>query len=128
MKRTNTCLLLLSILLLGCSDSADELVFQKLAVSKDAELWWSRAVSDINGDGTIKPSYVSTDVDPSNGKPLKSEADGGRHFEIYRGERVEGGVNWRWIAVTSNSRVDNIRPIVPKWDRENTALLWLRGD
>jgi hypothetical protein len=23
--------------------------------------------------------------------------------------------------------MDNLRPVVPKWDTEHTALLWLRG-
>ena len=29
--------------------------------------------------------------------------------------------------MTLNSTVDNLRPVVPKWDTGNTALLWLRG-
>jgi hypothetical protein len=29
--------------------------------------------------------------------------------------------------VTARSTVDNIRPIVPKWDSTHTALLWLNG-
>jgi hypothetical protein len=32
-----------------------------------------------------------------------------------------------WTAVTANSTADNLRPIVPIWDADHTALLWLRG-
>jgi hypothetical protein len=102
---------------------------QEIAFGGSCLYWWQ---DDYTGNIALDPDspetvYISTDADPSNGTPLKSEADGGRHFEIYRGDNREGG-SWGWVAVTSNSRVDNIRPIVPKWDRENTALLWLRGD
>ena len=30
--------------------------------------------------------------------------------------------------MTARSTMDNIRPIVPKWDSSHTALLWLRGN
>jgi hypothetical protein len=29
--------------------------------------------------------------------------------------------------VTKGSTMDNLRPIVPKWDANHTALLWMRG-
>ena len=71
--------------------------------------------------------YISTNADPATGEPLRSRADGGRHFEIYRGVTADGGASWQWIAITQNSRADNLRPIVPVWDGEHTALLWMRG-
>ena len=43
------------------------------------------------------------------------------------GATRDDGTSWSWTAVTSNSAVDNIRPIVPKWDGNHTALIWLRG-
>ena len=29
--------------------------------------------------------------------------------------------------MTWNSNVDNLRPVIPIWDDQNTAILWLRG-
>jgi hypothetical protein len=87
---------------------------------------------DYSGLGAIDPSdpdivYISTDADPVNGRPLISKADGARHHEIYRGETNDHGKSWEWIPITSNSSFDNLRPLVPKWDDERTALVWMRG-
>src|SRR5262249_4041582 len=40
---------------------------------------------------------------------------------------ADGGATWSWNPITYNSTIDNIRPIVPKWDGQHTALLWMRG-
>ena len=61
------------------------------------------------------------------GKPPISRADNQRHYEIFKGVTKDGGATWNWTPITENSAADNIRPIVPKWSRKNTALLWLRG-
>lgn len=87
---------------------------------------------DYSGLGAIDPKdpevvFISTDADPVNGKPLISKADGLRHYEIYRGETMDKGKIWEWIPITANSSFDNLRPIVPKWDDERTALVWMRG-
>ena len=71
--------------------------------------------------------YLSTDADPTTGKPLISRADGQRHYEIYRGVTRDRGATFEWTALTRDSNADNIRPLVPKWDKKHTALLWLRG-
>jgi hypothetical protein len=71
--------------------------------------------------------FVSTDVHPSTGDPLVSARDGRRHHELFEGVTTNGGQTWDWRAVTADSTVDNIRPIVPIWEGERTALLWLRG-
>ena len=42
-----------------------------------------------------------------------SARDGRRHHEIFEGVTADGGVSWNWRAITRNSTVDNIRPIVP---------------
>ncbi len=109
--------------------TGSEWVQQEIAYGGSRLYWWQ---DDYTGNITLDPDdpnsvYISTDVDPSSGEPLKSKSDGGRHFEIYRGLRDHSGLSWDWIPVTSNSSLDNIRPILPKWDRHNTALLWLRG-
>jgi hypothetical protein len=74
-----------------------------------------------------KVVYLSTDADPVTGKPLVSAADGRRHHELFRGSTPDSGATWRWEPITANSRVDNLRPIVPRWDDPRTALVWMRG-
>jgi hypothetical protein len=71
--------------------------------------------------------YISTDADPTTGEPLVSAADNRRHRELFRGVTEDGGVHWTWTPVTANSTVDNLRPIVPKWDGPRTVLVWMRG-
>ncbi len=72
--------------------------------------------------------FISTDAHPVTGSPLISAADGKRHYQIYRGTTSDGGKTWNWEAITRDSTVDNLRPIVPIWTRGHTALLWLSGD
>ena len=48
-------------------------------------------------------------------------------YEIFEGHTTNGGTTWAWDPITYNSTMDNIRPIVPKWDNQHTALLWMRG-
>lgn len=88
---------------------------------------------DYTGLAAIDPHYtnvvyISTDAKPETGTPLVSEADGKRHHELFRGETADGGISWNWTPITANSTMDNLRPIVPKWDDERTALVWMRGD
>lgn len=68
--------------------------------------------------------YISTNVDPETGKPLK--AIGGEHHEIFRGTTDDRGVSWEWTPITENSKQDNIRPIVVTNDQYE-AVLWLNG-
>jgi hypothetical protein len=65
--------------------------------------------------------YMSSDIDPRNG----SDTD---FYEIYKGVTDDAGATWDWSAITENSTMDNVRPVVPEWDDENTALLWMRGE
>jgi hypothetical protein len=71
--------------------------------------------------------YISTDADPATGEPLISAADGRRHYELIQGTTIDGGKTWRWTPITANSKVDNIRPIVPKWGDSRTIIVWMRG-
>jgi len=71
--------------------------------------------------------YISTDADPSTGKPLISSADKRRHYELFRGTTNNSGKTWRWEPITANSTMDNLRPVVPQWDDARTALVWMRG-
>ena len=87
---------------------------------------------DYTGNICLDPDrldavFISTDADPVSGQPLISTADNLRHYELFRGETADGGESWRWQPITSNSTVDNLRPIVPKRNAENTVLLWFRA-
>lgn len=64
--------------------------------------------------------FISTTVDPRDDKAL------GVH-EIFEGVTSDGGKSWIWSPITYHSQVDNLRPIVPIWDAQHFALLWLRG-
>jgi hypothetical protein len=75
--------------------------------------------SDPNDTNTV---YLSSDVNIHNGKPNVSG-----HYEIYRGRTDDSGKSWTWTAITENSKVDNLRPIVPRSDGQYSILLWLRG-
>jgi BNR repeat-containing family member len=86
---------------------------------------------DYSGLGALDPKnpdvvYISTDADPVTGAPLVSNADHKRHRELFRGERGANG-KWAWTPFTSNSSVDNLRPVIPKWDDRRTAIVWMRG-
>jgi len=64
---------------------------------------------------------ASTDVHPATGAPLISAADGELHHELFEGSTTDGGAAWEWAAITADSTVDNLRPIVPIWDGDQSA-------
>ena len=63
---------------------------------------------------------ISTSVDPRDDTILA-------RYEIFLGQTEDGGQTWSWAPITWNSSRDNLRPIIPRWDKDHTALLWLRG-
>jgi hypothetical protein len=80
---------------------------------------------DYVGLGALDPAnpeivYLSTTFDPRDDRRL------GVH-EIWKGVTPDRGATWKWTPVTENSTRDNLRPIVPAWDKTHTALLWWRG-
>jgi hypothetical protein len=82
--------------------------------------------NDYTGLGAIHPEnpdiiYVSTPIDPRT--DIRTDK-----AEIYKGVTTDQGATWSWSAVTSASTKDNYRPIIPSWDADHTAVLWLRGD
>ncbi|HEY8146973.1 MAG TPA: BNR-4 repeat-containing protein, partial [Kofleriaceae bacterium] len=66
--------------------------------------------------------YFASSVDPIDGKPAGTGA-----FEIYRGRTGDGGASWRFEPITSDSAIDNIRPIVPARHPTATAVVWMQG-
>lgn len=89
--------------------------------------------ADYSGNIALDPQdvdtvYFSTNVHPVSGVRLCSAADGRQHYEIFRGRTTDGGVGWVFEAVTADSSVDNIRPVVPVSPTDRGDLiLWMRG-
>lgn len=85
-----------------------------------------RREDDYTGLAAINPVdtnevFISSNIDPRTG-------DATEKYEIYRGATSDEGQTWQWQAITEDSTMDNLRPLVPKWDSEKTVLLWLRGE
>jgi len=66
--------------------------------------------------------YISADVDPATGRPLPSG-----HYQIFVGKRVAAPTSWQWTQLTSDSDVDNVRPVVPRNHGFGMCTIWLRG-
>jgi hypothetical protein len=65
--------------------------------------------------------YISSPFNPGD------DASAAKKREIWRGTTSDNGATWKFEAVTSNSSLDNFRPIVPLWKPGKEALLWWRG-
>jgi hypothetical protein len=81
---------------------------------------------DYTGAGALHPDdphtlFISTTFDPRDDTTQTAKR------EIYQGTTCDNGATWQWTPITRNSTVDNIRPIVPKWDSRRTALVWMKG-
>jgi hypothetical protein len=81
---------------------------------------------DYTGLSALHPDdpntiFISTTYDPRDDTTQTPK------HEIYRGTTCDNGATWNWTPITQNSTVDNVRPIVPKWDAGHTVLLWMRG-
>ncbi len=71
-------------------------------------------------------AVISTNADPTSGKPIISASDGLRHWELYRGRTGDGGKTWKWTALTSNSITDQLRPVIPAQNGTH-FVLWAQG-
>jgi hypothetical protein len=90
------------------------------------------AENDYTGLVSIDPNdtntvYLSSEVHPATKAQLIG-ADGLRHYELFKGKTTDNGATWNWTPITFNSTMHNVRPLVPKWDGTNKAVVWLRGD
>lgn len=84
--------------------------------------------SDYTGLVSIDPHnpnvvYMSSEVDPITGNATTTGM-----YELYKGVTSDFGGTWNWTPITANSTMDNLRPLVPKWNGENTAVVWMRGN
>lgn len=104
---------------------ANEIAFGGRIITPAHEHYAGLATLNPDDPNTV---YIATDADPDTGAALISSADGQRHHEIYKGVTEDFGVSWAWSPITENSTVDNVRPIVPKSDGANSAVIWLAGE
>jgi len=65
--------------------------------------------------------YISTPRDPRDTTIIFNVR------EIFKGVTSDNGTSWNWTPITESSESDNLRPVVPYWDTDHTALLWCRG-
>lgn len=76
------------------------------------------------------PSQVafSTNHDPLDNLPLRSESDGKPHYEMFLGEVDAATRSVQLWALTANSTEDQIRPLFSRsLTGEPNALLWMAG-
>ena len=92
------------------------------------------AEGDYVGLGCLNPNdpntiYLSTKYDPRAVTP--GVTDTNQQFssarEIWKGVTTNHGASFTWTPITRNSLRDNLRPILPLWDNDSSALLWFRG-
>ena len=81
---------------------------------------------DYTGLSALHPDnphviFVSTTYDP------RDESKSFSKHEIFMGVTCDNGATFKWAPITENSTVDQLRPIVPKWDSTHTLLLWMQG-
>ncbi|HEV8547447.1 MAG TPA: hypothetical protein VGQ57_00440 [Polyangiaceae bacterium] len=81
---------------------------------------------DYTGLSAVVPDnphiiFVSTTFDP------RDDTTKFPKHEIFMGVTCDNGATFQWAPITKNSTVDNLRPIVPKWDSSHLLLLWLKG-
>ncbi len=48
-------------------------------------------------------------------------------YEIWRGVTTNGGLNFSWTQITTNSALDNLRPYIPRRRGGEPCVLWIRG-
>jgi hypothetical protein len=89
---------------------------------------------DYTGLAALDPNnpevvVISTNADPVSGRPLISELDGRRHYELFSTTINTSGERLLWRPVTQNSTADNIRPLIPRGlVNGSSVLVWMRGE
>jgi hypothetical protein len=89
--------------------------------------------ADYIGLGSLHPNdpntiFISTKYDPRAVQPGVRDTNQpySTFHEIWKGVTTNHGASFSWIPITQNSLRDNLRPIVPSWDGNDSALLWFR--
>ena len=50
-----------------------------------------------------------------------------QRYELWRGVTADGGLNFSWTQITTNSAQDNFRPYIPRRNGGERCVLWFRG-
>jgi hypothetical protein len=50
-----------------------------------------------------------------------------QRYEIWRGLTTNGGLSFTWMAITTNSAKDNLRPYIPRGQTGTPVVIWFRG-
>ena len=92
------------------------------------------AEADYVGLGALSPNdpntiFISTRYDPRAVQPDVTDTNQpySAWHEIWKGVTTNHGAAFTWTPITQNSSHDNLRPLVPPWDANNTALIWFRA-
>jgi hypothetical protein len=90
--------------------------------------------ADYVGLGCLNPNdpntiYISTKYDPRAVQPgvMDTNLQYSVQHEIWKGVTTNHGASFAWTPITQNSVQDNLRPIMPLWDNNDSALLWFRS-
>lgn len=84
------------------------------------------AERDYTGLVALNPHNTNEIFMSSNVNPISNKST--PHYEMYRGLTSDMGETWCWTVMTSDSKADNIRPFVPKGEKNaNHVVLWLKG-
>lgn len=90
--------------------------------------------ADYVGLGCLSPNdpntiYISTAFDPRAVVPGVTDTNPpySTNHEIWKGVTTNHGASFTWAPITQRSTRDNLRPMVPQWDENNTVLVWFRG-
>lgn len=73
--------------------------------------------------------YISSNAqDPFNlsettNVPLRAN----NRYELWRGVTTDGGLNFSWTQITTNSAQDNLRPYIPRRNGGEPCVIWFRG-
>lgn len=73
--------------------------------------------------------YISSNAqDPFNladttNVPLRANS----RYELWRGVTSDGGLNFAWTQITTNSTLDNLRPYIPRRNGGEPCVIWFRG-
>src|ERR1051325_1077303 len=73
--------------------------------------------------------YISSDAsDPFNLTDITNVTlRANQRYEIWRGVTTDGGLNFTWTAIATNSAKDNLRPYIPRGQTGTPVVLWFRG-
>lgn len=81
---------------------------------------------DYTGLATLDPNtpasvVISTPIDPRDDTELD-------YYELFATTVSNNGSLGEWTSLTPDPASDNLRPLLPSWDDNYSALIWMRGE